>query len=257
VFPRLVAAEHRAPADRTQLSTGIAQLDALLGGGVERGASTLIQGAAGTGKSTIAGLIAFEAAKRGQRSALFLFDESVQTLLKRMKGLGIDIETPVREGLISAIQIDPAEMSPGELAHTVRHEVEEKHAVYVAIDSLNGYLHSMPDESFLVVQLHELLTYLGQQGVATALITAQLGLVGSNMRTPVDTSYLADAVVLMRYFELEGEVRQAISVVKMRSGPHERSIREFSLATGSIKVGEPLRDYTGVLTGVPQRKASA
>jgi len=257
VFPRLVAAEHRAESDRGRLSSGLPSLDSLLGGGLERGTSTLIQGAAGTGKSTICALIANQAAERGEHAALFLFDESVNTLYKRMKGLGVDLRKHVDAGLISVTQIDPAEMSPGELAHALRAAVEERDACFVSIDSLNGYLNSMPDENFLVVQMHELLTYLGQRGVATALVGAQIGLVGTNMRMPVDASYLADSVVLLRYFEDEGEVKQAISVVKMRSGEHERTIREFSMMGGQIRVGEPLRDYSGVLTGVPHRKGRA
>ena len=253
VFPRLIAAEHRNEAERGRLSSGLPQLDALLGGGLERGTSTLIQGAAGTGKSTIAAMFAHEAALRGQHSALFLFDESVSTLYRRMRGLGVDLRKQVEAGMVQVTQVDPAEMSPGEFAARVRQAVEVHRSVMVSIDSLNGYLNAMPDEKFLVVQLHELLTYLGQRGVATTLVAAQIGLMGSNMQTPVDASYLADAVLLLRYFEAEGEVRQAISSVKMRSGNHERTIREFRMRDGRIEVGEILRDYLGVLTGVPRK----
>jgi circadian clock protein KaiC len=199
--------------------------------------------------------MANQAAGRGEHAALFLFDESTNTLLKRMQGLGVDLRPHLASGRLSVTEINPAEMTPGELAQAVRSSVETRGAVLVVIDSLNGYLNSMPDEKFLVVQLHELLTYLGQRGVATVLIAAQLGLMGAHMTSPVDASYLADTVMLLRYFEDEGEVRQAISVVKMRSGSHERSIREFSMKGGQIHVGEPLRDYRGVLTGVPQRKS--
>ena len=257
VFPRLVAAEHRAPSTRERLGTGLPALDALLGGGLERGTSTLIQGAAGTGKSTIAALIAHAAAERGETSALFLFDESANTLRKRVAGLGFALEPHIESGRILLTQVDPAEMTPGELASAVRRDVEQHGATYVVIDSLNGYLNSMPDERFLIVHLHELLTYLGQRGVATALVAAQLGLVGASMTSPFDASYLADAVVLLRYFEHDGEVRQAISVMKARGGEHERTLRDFSMRGGRIRIGEPLREFQGVLTGVPQRKQTA
>lgn len=186
---------------------------------------------------------------------MFIFDESVNTLLSRMKGLGVDLQPHVDAGLMSVKQVDPAELSPGELAHSIRESAEKDHSVLVVIDSLNGYLNSMPDEKYLVIQLHELLTYLGQCGVATMLISAQSGLIGSNMNSPVDASYLADSVLLLRYFEADGEVRQAISVLKMRGGAHERSIREFSMRDGRVTVGEPLRNYRGVLTGVPEKRA--
>ncbi len=257
VYPRMVAAEHRGESSRARLTSGLAQLDALLGGGVERGTSTLIQGGAGTGKSTLAALFAVEVAKAGEHASLFIFDESSNTLFSRMKGLGHDLAKYVDSGHISVKQVDPAEMSPGEFAHAIRRSVEERGAQLVIIDSLNGYLNSMPDEKFLVVQMHELLTYLGQMGVATLLLAAHQGMLGSSMVAPVDVSYLADAVVLLRYFEAEGEVRQAVSVVKMRGGEHERSIREFSMKGGRITVGEPLRNYRGVLTGVPEKRKDA
>jgi circadian clock protein KaiC len=254
VFPRLVAAEHRRDSSRERLKSGLAGLDKLMGGGLERGTSTLIQGAAGTGKSTITSLFCTRAAERGEHAAMFIFDESTNTLYSRMQGLGVDLKSQVEAGRISVQQVDPAELSPGEFVHSIRRAVEERKATMVVIDSLNGYLNSMPDEKFLIIQLHELLTYLGQQGVATVLVAAQHGLMGSQMTGPVDASYLADAVLLLRYFEAEGEVRQAISVVKMRGGEHERSIREFSMRAGTITIGEPLREYRGVLTGVPEKK---
>ena len=257
VYPRLVAAEHRRESSRTRLTSGISQLDALLGGGVERGTSTLIQGAAGTGKSTLAALFSIEVAKAGGHASLFIFDESSNTLFSRMKGLGYDLAGYVQSGHVAVRQVDPAELLPGEFAHAIRRSVSEQGARLVIIDSLNGYLNSMPDEKFLVVQMHELLTYLGQMGVATLLLAAHQGMVGSAMVAPVDVSYLADTVVLLRYFEAEGEVRQAMSVVKMRGGEHERSIREFSMKGGRIMVGEPLRNYRGVLTGVPERRKDA
>ena len=256
VYPRLIAAEHRSGSSRERLASGIAGLDRLIGGGLERGTSTLMQGAAGTGKSTIAALFCATAAERGEASALFIFDESANTLFSRLDGLGIPLRKHVDAGLVAVQQIDPAEFSPGELVHAVRTAVEMQKARIVVIDSLNGYLNAMPDEKFLIIQLHELLTYLGQRGVASMLVAAQHGLMGAHMHAPVDASYLADTVILLRYFEAEGEVRQAISVVKMRGGEHERTIREFTMRGGRVSVGEPLREYQGVLTGVPVKKIS-
>jgi circadian clock protein KaiC len=254
VYPRLVAAEHRRESSRERLPSGLAGLDKLIGGGLERGTSTLIQGAAGTGKSTISALFCAQAAERGEHTALFIFDESANTLFSRLDGLGIPLRRHADAGLVSVQQIDPAELSPGEFVHAIRRAVREKRASIVVIDSLNGYLNAMPDEKFLIIQLHELLTYLGQHGVATVLVAAQHGLMGASMTAPVDASYLADSVVLLRYFEAEGEVRQAISVVKMRGGEHERTIRELSMKGGRINLGEPLRDYRGVFTGVPEKR---
>ena len=253
VYPRLVAAEHRQQTDRSRLSSGLAPLDALLGGGVERGTSTLIQGSAGTGKSTIAAMFAEQAAKRGEHATLFIFDESSNTLFSRADGLGIGLRKAVETGGVVVQQIDPAELSPGEFAHAVRRSVEDRGSTLVVIDSLNGYMNSMPDERFMIVQLHELLTYLGQKGVATLVIAAQQGLLGT-MNPSLDLSYLADAVILMRYFESQGEVRQAISVVKMRGGEHERTIRDFSMKAGRVSVGEPLRNFRGVLSGIPDER---
>ena len=254
VYPRLVAAEHRSESSRERLESGLAGLDKLIGGGLERGTSTLVQGAAGTGKSTICAMFCARAAERGEHSSLFIFDESANTLFSRLDGLGIPLRKHADAGLVEVQQIDPAELSPGELVHAIRRAVEQRRARIVVIDSLNGYLNSMPDEKFLVIQLHELLTYLGQRGVASVLVAAQHGLMGAQMNAPVDASYLADAVMLLRYFEAEGEVRQAISVIKMRGGEHERTIREFSMKGGRIAVGEPLRDYRGVFTGVPEKR---
>lgn len=251
VFPRLVAAEHVAPQDLAKMPSGLALLDTLLGGGIERGTSTLIAGAPGTGKSSLAAQFAVAAAKRGECTALFIFDESVSTLLTRSRGLGLDLVPHVERGLIRIRQVDPAELSPGELVHEIRQAVTRDRVAVVVIDSLNGYLQAMPDERFLIVQLHELLTYLGQSGVATMLIGAHHGLIGAAMQLPVDASYLADAVILLRYYELDGEVRQAISVVKKRGGAHERTIRPFRLDADGITIGEPLRNFRGVLTGVP------
>jgi len=251
VYPRLVASEHHAEPTMEKVASGIAEMDALLGGGLERGTSTLIVGAAGTGKSSLATKFVAAAAARGQGAALFIFDESVHTLLTRSEGVGIDIRRHVESGLVTVRQVDPAELSPGEFAHFIRRAIQERGVSIVVLDSLNGYLNAMPGERFLIIQLHEILTFLGQAGVATILIGAHQGLIGNAMITPVDASYLADAVILMRYFEARGEVRQAISVVKKRGGAHERSIREFRMHDGRIAVGEPLRDFRGILTGVP------
>jgi circadian clock protein KaiC len=250
VFPRLVAAEHRKVTRRLRLASDVPELDSLLGGGLEEGTSTLIVGAAGTGKSTLAAQFATAAAGRGQQAALFVFDESPATLLSRCDSLGIGLAAHFDSGLIGIQQVDPAELSPGEFTDRIRQAVH-RGASMVVIDSLNGYLNAMPGERFLTIQLHELLMYLGQQGVATILIAAHHGMIGAQMQAPVDASYLADAVILMRYFEAAGEVRQAISVVKKRGSRHERTIREFRLDDGGIRVGEPLRDFRGILTGVP------
>jgi circadian clock protein KaiC len=250
VFPRLVAAEHRKPSAHGRLSSAVPALDALLGGGIEEGTSTLVVGAAGTGKSTLAAQFVAAAAARGEKSAMYLFDESPSTLVSRCRDLGVDVAGALESGHLALRQIDPAEVTPGELVHAIRLAVEDG-ARIVVIDSLNGYLNAMPEERFLAIQLHELLMYLGQRGVATILIGAHQGLIGTQMHAPVDASYLADAVVLLRYFELRGEVRQALSVMKKRGGVHERTIREFSLGAEGIIVGEALRQFRGVLTGVP------
>jgi circadian clock protein KaiC len=251
VFPRLIASEHRTSSVPENQPSGIAELDELLGGGIERGTSTLIVGAAGAGKSSLAAQFAAAAAERGQNVAMFIFDESEQTLLARAGGLGIPLRKHLDAGRITIQQVNPAELSPGEFAHTICLAVEKHNAAMVIIDSLNGYLHSMPEERYLILQLHELLSYLGQAGVATVVVAAHQGLVGSQMSAPVDATYLADTVILMRYFEMDGEIRQAISVMKKRGGAHERTIREFSMNSGRIHIGPPLRGFRGVLTGVP------
>jgi circadian clock protein KaiC len=251
VYSRLVASEHRETPVSRRLLSGIAELDTLLGGGVESGTSTLLVGAAGTGKSSLASQFCAAAAIRGENAAMFVFDESRETLLTRADGLGIPLRRETAAKRIAIQQVDPAELSPGEFVDAIRQAVEVNQASVIVIDSLNGYLNAMPGERFLAVQLHELLMYLNQQGVATLLIGAHQGLIGANMATPVDASYLADAVILLRYFEAHGEVRQAISVVKKRGSDHERTIREFSLNGGRIMIGEPLREFRGILTGVP------
>ena len=251
VFPRLVAAEHRQARSDAKLPSSVRELDELLGGGIEEGTSTLIVGGAGTGKSTIAAQFCVAAAKRGQKSIVFMFDESPNTLFTRCRGLDIAMEEQVKAGYIELVQVDPAELTPGELAFMIRAAVERDGVRIVVIDSLNGYLNAMPEERFLTIQLHELLMYLSEKSVASLLIGAHHGIIGSQMQAPVDASYLADAVILLRYFENKGEVRQAISVVKKRGGVHERTIREFGMTAGRIRVGDPLRNFRGVLTGVP------
>lgn len=251
VFPRIVASEHRKEMRPVRLSSGLPALDNLLGGGIEQGTSTVIVGPPGTGKSTLAAQFAAAAAARGERAAMFIFDESRNTLISRAAGLGIELSRHIEAGRITVQQVDPAELSPGEFAHAVRRAVSERNVAVVVIDSLNGYLAAMPSEKYLVIQLHELLTYLGQCGVATLMVGAHQGLVGMQMQAPVDASYLADAVLLLRYFEDRGEIRQIISVVKKRGGDHERTIREFSLKNGRIQIGEKMHDFRGVLTGVP------
>jgi circadian clock protein KaiC len=252
VFPRLVAAEYKTSFAREAVKSGLEPLDALLGGGLARGTSTLILGPAGTGKSTLANQYSVAAAARGDQAALFLFDESPATLFERSAALRMDVEGLVKAGRVSVRQVDPAELSAGEFAQAVRLEVEQKKSRIVVIDSLNGYLNAMPSERHLTLHLHELLAYLGQQGVTTLLLMAQHGLVGEAVHVPVDASYLADTVILMRYFEVLGEVRQAISVIKKRTGRHERTIRELRFEDGKgVVIGEPVREFQGVLTGAP------
>jgi circadian clock protein KaiC len=252
VYPRLVAADHRQDFKTDAVTSGVAEFDALLGGGLDRGTATLIMGPAGSGKSSLAAHFAAEAAGRGEAAASFIFDEGVNTYLNRAAGLGLDLRAHVEAGLLKVQQVDPAELSPGEFAHAVCDAVTSGGARVVIIDSLNGYLQAMPDERFLTAQMHELLMYLNQQGVVTLLVMAQHGFMGAMMNSPVDVSYLADAVVLLRYFEAAGAIRRAISVVKKRTGPHEDTIRELRLsASRGVEVGEPLTAFRGVLTGVP------
>jgi circadian clock protein KaiC len=251
VFPRLVASESRTKRPRDRFASGIAELDKLLGGGIERGNSTLIAGAAGTGKSSVAAQFVHAAASRGQKALMVIFDEAEATLLDRAANLDIGLQAFVEAGTVLLKQVDPAELALGQLVDAIQDAVECQSVSLVVIDSLNGYLSAMPGEHHLVIQLHELLMYLGQKGVATLLISAHQGVIGASLSSPVDISYLADAVILMRYFEAAGEVRQAISIVKKRGGSHERSIREFKMARGRIQVGEPLKEFRGVLTGVP------
>jgi circadian clock protein KaiC len=250
VYPRIVAAEHRTAFVRDAVSSGVEGLDALLGGGIERGSSALILGPAGTGKSLFALNFAVSAVRRGEKAALFIFDEELGLLFDRMRPLGIDLEAMQASGDLIIEQIDAAELSPGEFASRVRHCVSEKQIRTVVIDSLNGYQAAMPEEQFLVLHIHELLQYLNRQGASTFLTVAQHGLVGE-MKAPVDVTYLADTVILLRYFEALGNVRRAVSVIKKRSGTHEKTIREFSIGEDGLTLGEPLAGFQGVLRGVP------
>jgi circadian clock protein KaiC len=248
VYPRLSAAAHLSkPVDTARVASGLIELDRLLGAGLDRGSSSLILGPAGCGKTTIATQFIFSALTRGEAVSYFLFEESQSTFCQRAAGLGLDVDSHVASGLLNITQMDPAVLSPGEFAHRVRRAVEERDVTTVVIDSLNGYISAMPSEHFLLIHMHELLAYLSQQGVVTLLIMAQYGMVG-HMQTPLDVSFLADTVMLLRFFEAQGAVRQAISVVKKRLSAHERTIREFQLTSGGIQIGEPLREFDGVLT---------
>jgi circadian clock protein KaiC len=251
VYPRLVAAEHVVTFQPTQLESGILSLDTLLGGGIDTGTSTLLLGPAGCGKSTIAVRYAISAVERGDRAALFTFDETLATLVIRAKGLGMDIKKHADSGKLLLRQVDAAQLSPGQFVYQVRQLVEKQDLKLLIIDSLNGFLNAMPGEHFLAMQLHEMLAYLSQKGVTTIMTVSQVGFVGTNIDTPVDVSYLADTVLLFRYFEAAGEVRQVLSVIKKRSGEHERTIRELVMRNGVIKVGEVLTEFDGVLTGSP------
>jgi circadian clock protein KaiC len=250
VFPRLVAADHHASFAFETIPSGIGELDAILGGGLSRGTSTLVVGPSGAGKSTLALSYLWAALERDEPALMISFDETIGILLQRAKGVGFDLAPHVEAGRLRIQQIDPADVSPGEFAGRVRDAVEEGGARLVLIDSLTGYLNAMPEQPFNVLQMHELLTYLNQQGVITILILAQHGMVG-HMVSPIDLTYLSDAVVLLRFFEAGGRIRRALSVVKRRTGSHEDTIREFRIDSQGLRVGPPLEQFRGVLTGVP------
>jgi circadian clock protein KaiC len=251
IFSRLVASEHRGTFDEAvAVPSGIAEIDQLLGGGVDRGTSTLVLGPAGTGKSLFVLQYAAAALRRGEKVAMFMFDEEASVTFRRAKAMGIDLRAYQTEGTLTINQIDAAELSPGEFLHRVRASIVAPNVTMVVIDSLNGYRTAMPEEQALILHMHELLQYLNRCGVSTFLTVAQHGLVG-DMQSPVDITYLADTVVLMRYFEAEGRVRRAMSVVKKRTGAHEDTIREFQITGHGIRVGPALSDFQGVLRGVP------
>jgi circadian clock protein KaiC len=256
VFPRLVAGEHRTDYKRETLTSNNAALNELLGGGIERGSSTLVLGPAGTGKSLLTMSFAVQAVERGEKAAMFIFDEELGLLFERAKGLGIDLQALVDGGNLIVEQIDAAEMSPGEFSHKVRGCVESVGARTVVIDSLNGYQQAMSDQKQLILHIHELLQFLNRQGASTFLTVAQHGLVG-DMQAPVDVTYLADTVVLLRYFEATGEVRRAISIIKKRTSAHENTIREYRIGKDGITLGEPLTNFQGVLRGVPEMVGQA
>ncbi len=251
VYPRLTSAEHGMAFERATVASGVAALDRLLGGGVDRGTCTLISGTPGTGKSTLTLQYAAAAAQRGDHAAVFAFDEARALILHRAAAIGIPVREGTGAGEIQVRQVDPADVTPGEFAHIVRQSVERDHARVVVIDSLNGYLNAMPEADFLTAQLHELLAYLNGQGVATFLVVAQRGFALQDANSPIDSSYLADTVITMRMFEHAGEVRKAISVLKKRSGPHEASIRQIWFDPGGVHLSEPLMHLRGILTGVP------
>jgi len=250
IYPRLVSSEHKTAFNRDPLPSGVAGLDELMGGGVERGSSCLILGPAGTGKSLLAIYFVLSAIKRGERAAFYAFDEEIGLLIDRTRAFGIDLQKLVESGDLLLQQVDAAELSPGEFTTMVRDCVDKSNIRTVVVDSLNGYQAAMPEEQFLILHIHELLQYLNRQGATTFLTVAQHGLVGE-MKAPVDVTYLADTVLLLRYFEAAGDVRRAMSVIKKRSGGHEKTIREFEIGAEGLSVGPPLTQFQGVLRGVP------
>ena len=250
VFPRLVAAEHHAGFAKRSASSNNRALDELLGDGLHYGTSNLLIGPAGSGKSTLASMFAHAAASRGERVDYYVFDETKQTLRERAASMRLDLDRHLQSGKLKLEQVDPAEISPGELSHRIRSSVEDDAARVVVLDSLNGYVTAMPHEEFLHLHLHELLTYLNHRGVMTLMVLAQHGLIGP-MGAPIDVSYLADSVIITRFFEAVGRIRKAITIIKKRSGPHESTVRELLMSANGVSVGPPLEDFQGVLTGVP------
>lgn len=251
LYPRLIAAEYRGNGRSLSISSGIEPLDALTGGGLCRGSSTLLTGPAGTGKSTISMAYAVANARRGEAAVFYTFDETSESVIERSAQLGIDPRPHIESGLLSVIQVDPAELSPGEFTHDIRRAVDDSDVRLIVIDSLNGLLNAMPGEDYLAIRMHELIMLLNQRGVVSLLVLSQAGILGASMHSPVDLSYLADNILLFRYFEATGKVRKAISVVKNRTSAHEETIRELHLRPGTIDVGNPLRDFQGVMSGMP------
>jgi circadian clock protein KaiC len=256
LFPRLIASEHRSDVTASPLPSGIIELDALLGGGLDRSTAALIMGPAGTGKSAIAVQFACAAANRGEHSALFLFEERAGTLTARTRALGMNLDEHIESGKISIIQVNPAELAPDQFTQLVRDAVEKGHARFVVIDSINGYFNAMPEARFLMLQMHEMLSYLSERGVASMITVAQTGGVGASMRSPIDASYLADTIILLRFFEDGGRIRKAISVLKKRSGRHEDTIRELRFGAEGLRLSEPLANYSGILSGIPRLRTS-
>lgn len=252
VYPRLSAASVPAKEPAPPARSGVRELDALLGDGIDRGTSTLVLGPAGSGKTTLCSQYLISALERGESAACYLFEESRETFLRRSAGFGMNFEPYIASGKFELAQMDVGELSPGEFAARVRQMVEGRSARFVVIDSLNGYLNGMPSERFLLIHMHELLIYLSQHGVVTLFTITQHGMLGTAMQSPVDVSFLADTVILLRFFEAAGRVRQAISVVKKRRGDHERTLREMQIGPAGIRIGEVLQDFEGVLTGVPR-----
>ena len=250
VFPRLIAAEHRRPFSDELVSTGVSELDQMLGGGLSPGTNTLLNGPSGVGKTSTAVRAGLTAIERGDKAAYFLFDEGLATMLARARSMGMDLQPHIDSGQLQVSQIDPAELSPGEFSSWVRRAVERDGVRFLAIDSLNAFLQAMPGEKYLLLQMHELLSYLNQQGVITMLVLGQHGIIG-DVRSEVDLSYLSDTIILFRYFESQGSIYKAVSVAKSRTTAHQGSIREFSMGPTGVRVGEPLADFEGVLTGVP------
>jgi len=250
VYPRLVAADHHVEFAADIVGSGVPALDALVGGGLDRGTSTLIIGPSGSGKSSLSLQFVHAALQRGESALILVFDEVRSVFLRRAQGMGFELKPFLDQGLLHLRQIDPAELTPGELTAAVRDAVESDGARIVVLDSLSGYLNAMPEEHFMMLQMHEMLSYLNQQGVVTILVLAQHGMVG-HMASPVDLTYLSDAVVLLRFFEAGGKLRRALSVLKKRTGRHEETIREYRISARGIAVGRALTEFQGVLTGVP------
>lgn len=255
VYPRLVANEHDTPVAVGVSSSGCPDLDQLMGGGVDLGASLLVTGPSGIGKSTLCMQFLNERARQGGRAAVYLFDETRRAFLARADALEMPTRQLIEQGQVSLRQIDPAEFSPGEFAHLIRRKVEEDGADMIVIDSLNGYLTAMPDEKHLAMHMHELLSYLSNRGVATLLTLNQQGIVGESA-TPLDVTYLADAAILMRYFESDARIRRALSVVKRRMGSHQASIHEMFIASPGVRLGQQLTGYRGVLSGLPEARGA-
>jgi circadian clock protein KaiC len=252
VYPRLIASQYPPhSSQREPVSCRLSELDTMLNGGLGRGSSMLLMGPAGTGKSTIAMQYALAAAQRREHHAIYLFEEHMDTYLERADNLGIDIRAHIKKGLAHVQQVDPAEMSPSEFAHNIRDQVDHYNLRLVIIDSINGYLNAMPEQHYLNLHMQELLSYLNRKGILTLMIIAQYGMLGHEVSTPIDLTSITDTVILLRYFEAFGEVRQSIAVLKKRSGGHERSIRELRIGSQGVRIGKPLKDFQGVLTGIP------